>query len=120
MIMSTNLASPDATNASETTTPAMSLAQQPTASGHAVNDSSWRRWPRSLRDAIARAVGSIRSVGPYVAIELLLPGGSIIALALWTYRRRRATRGSASTVSTAAVPAERGVPFRCATPCTQR
>ncbi len=29
-----------------------------------------------------------RSVGPYLAIELLLPGGSLIALLLWLYQRR--------------------------------
>ena len=30
------------------------------------------------------AVG--RTLGPYMAIELLLPGGSLIALFLWLYR----------------------------------
>lgn len=27
-----------------------------------------------------------RNLGPYLAIELLLPGGSLLALALWVYR----------------------------------
>jgi hypothetical protein len=27
--------------------------------------------------------------GPYLAIELVLPGGSVIALLTWLYRRRR-------------------------------
>ena len=27
-----------------------------------------------------------RSFGPYLAIELLLPGGSLLALLLWLYR----------------------------------
>jgi hypothetical protein len=27
-----------------------------------------------------------RTFGPYLAIELLLPGGSLIALLLWLYR----------------------------------
>jgi hypothetical protein len=27
-----------------------------------------------------------RALGPYVAIELLLPGGSLVAVALWLYR----------------------------------
>jgi uncharacterized membrane protein len=31
-----------------------------------------------------------RAIGPYLAIELFLPGGSIVALLLWTYRRRLA------------------------------
>ena len=28
-----------------------------------------------------------RAAGPYLAIELLLPGGSVIALVIWLYRR---------------------------------
>jgi hypothetical protein len=32
------------------------------------------------------AVG--RALGPYVAIELLLPGGSLIALLYWLYRTK--------------------------------
>jgi len=31
---------------------------------------------------------TLRSLGPYAAIELLLPGGSLIALSLWAYRHR--------------------------------
>jgi hypothetical protein len=30
----------------------------------------------------------LRNLGPYAAIELLLPGGTLIALALWVYRHR--------------------------------
>jgi hypothetical protein len=33
-----------------------------------------------------RLVSSIRQLGPYAALELALPGGSLIALALWTAR----------------------------------
>ena len=29
-----------------------------------------------------------RNAGPYLAIELLLPGGSVIALLLWLFRKR--------------------------------
>ena len=29
-----------------------------------------------------------RNAGPYVAVELLLPGGSVIALLLWLFRHR--------------------------------
>jgi len=29
-----------------------------------------------------------RALGPYLAIELLLPGGSLVALLLWLYRTR--------------------------------
>jgi hypothetical protein len=30
-----------------------------------------------------------RAIGPYVAIEILLPGGSLIALLLWLCRAKR-------------------------------
>ena len=30
-----------------------------------------------------RLAGRVRSLGPYLAIELLLPGGSVVALLLW-------------------------------------
>jgi hypothetical protein len=39
----------------------------------------------------ARGVALVRSLGPYAAIELLLPGGSVLALLLWLYRRRQRT-----------------------------
>jgi hypothetical protein len=39
-----------------------------------------------------------RSLGPYVAIELILPGGSIMALLLWIYRHRLATRQAAARI----------------------
>jgi len=31
-----------------------------------------------------------RALGPYLLIELLVPGGSVLALLLWCYRMRRA------------------------------
>lgn len=34
----------------------------------------------------------LRAFASYAAIEVLLPGGSLIALATWLYRRRRAVR----------------------------
>lgn len=30
----------------------------------------------------------LKSLGPYAAIELVLPGGTLIVLALWAYRHR--------------------------------
>jgi hypothetical protein len=33
----------------------------------------------------------VRKFGPYLAVELLLPGGTLIALALYLYRNRRST-----------------------------
>jgi hypothetical protein len=31
----------------------------------------------------------VREFGPYAAVELLLPGGSVIAVLLWLYRRHK-------------------------------
>jgi hypothetical protein len=33
----------------------------------------------------------LRSFAPYALIEILLPGGSIVALTLWMLRRRKRT-----------------------------
>jgi hypothetical protein len=37
-----------------------------------------------------RLADSIRELGPYAAIALILPGGSLIALAAWSLRHRSA------------------------------
>jgi hypothetical protein len=42
---------------------------------------------RRLRAYAAAAVAKLRELAPYAAIELVLPGGSLIALLLWLYRR---------------------------------
>jgi hypothetical protein len=31
---------------------------------------------------------TMRALGPYAAVELILPGGSLIALSLWAFRHR--------------------------------
>jgi hypothetical protein len=36
---------------------------------------------------MTRIFALLREIGPYAAIELILPGGSLIALLLWLYRR---------------------------------
>jgi hypothetical protein len=36
----------------------------------------------------AQILALLRGLGPYAAIALLMPGGSLIALALWVYRHR--------------------------------
>jgi len=33
-------------------------------------------------------IGQLRNLGPYLAVELILPGGSLVALLLWFYRHR--------------------------------
>jgi hypothetical protein len=45
--------------------------------------------------AVEWILRQLRSLSPYLAVELLLPGGSIVALLLWTYRHRTAARPTA-------------------------
>ena len=35
-----------------------------------------------------RLPGLLRALGPYAAIELVLPGGTLIAIAVWAIRHR--------------------------------
>jgi hypothetical protein len=39
-----------------------------------------------LSTLLAKIIAGGRAIGPYGAIELLMPGGSLIALLLWIYR----------------------------------
>lgn len=50
------------------------------------------QWPlgkRTLGAWAAVAFARLRELAPYALIELLLPGGSVLALTLWFYRRRQ-------------------------------
>jgi hypothetical protein len=42
---------------------------------------------QTLGGWLRRGASILRAIGPYAAIELLLPGGSLMALALWLARR---------------------------------
>ena len=44
-----------------------------------------------LADLPARGRAFLEEFGPYVVIELILPGGSLIALLLWLYSRHKKT-----------------------------
>lgn len=45
--------------------------------------------PRMLSAYTAVVVAKLRDPAPYAAIELVLPGGSLMALLLWLYRRQK-------------------------------
>jgi hypothetical protein len=50
------------------------------------------RWTYALRDwgvYAAAAFVRLKKLAPYALIELILPGGSLMALLLWLYRRRK-------------------------------
>jgi hypothetical protein len=59
-----------------------------------LKSASWRdtRWTLALRNWIGQAASVIvrfKALAPYALIELVLPGGSVLALLLWLYRRRK-------------------------------
>jgi hypothetical protein len=54
----------------------------------------WRdaRWTYALRNwgvYTTAAFVRLKALAPYALIELILPGGSVMALLLWLYRRRK-------------------------------
>jgi len=52
----------------------------------------WTPGPRNLAPYAAAVIVKLRSLAPYALIELILPGGSVIALLLWLYRRQKTVR----------------------------
>lgn len=55
---------------------------------------NWRtaRWilaPRNWGGYAAAVMVRCKALAPYALIELVLPGGSVMALLLWLYRRRK-------------------------------
>jgi len=47
-----------------------------------------RRASQTSAGWLTRGVTVLRAVAPYAAIEILLPGGSLIAFGLWLFRRK--------------------------------
>lgn len=45
-----------------------------------------------VRSCAAAAVKRLRDLAPYALIELVLPGGSVMALLLWLYHRQKRSR----------------------------
>jgi hypothetical protein len=45
---------------------------------------SWKLAARAVA-----VIAKLRILAPYAAIELILPGGSLLALLLWLYRRQK-------------------------------
>jgi hypothetical protein len=41
-------------------------------------------------------VGRLRDLAPYALMELILPGGSLMAVLLWLYRRQKKPAGFAT------------------------
>lgn len=47
-----------------------------------------RAFGRTSRLSVAGLLATLRELGPYTALALILPGGSLIALAAWAFRHR--------------------------------
>jgi hypothetical protein len=56
----------------------------------------WAPVLRTLSAHAAVAVAKLRNLAPYAAMELILPGGSIVALLFWFYRRQKMRAGGAA------------------------
>jgi hypothetical protein len=52
-------------------------------------DGQQRPAPRTLSAYAAIVLAKLRDFAPYAAIELVMPGGSVMALLLWLYRRQK-------------------------------
>jgi hypothetical protein len=39
-----------------------------------------------------RLAAKLKDLAPYAALELVMPGGSVMALLLWLYQRQKKTR----------------------------
>jgi hypothetical protein len=49
----------------------------------------WTLAPRNWIRYAAAVIVRLKVLAPYALIELILPGGSVMALLLWLYRRRK-------------------------------
>jgi hypothetical protein len=55
----------------------------------------WTLGLRSWRACAAVVIVRLKAFAPYALMELVLPGGSVMALLLWLYRRRKTAVGFA-------------------------
>jgi hypothetical protein len=68
------------------------------ANSSILKGASWRdaRWMPALHNwggYAAAVIVRLKAIAPYALIELVLPGGSVMALLLWLYRRRKKGEG---------------------------
>jgi len=52
---------------------------------------------KGLGGNAAPVIARLKALAPYALIELVLPGGSVMALLLWLYRRRKNGAGFAQS-----------------------
>lgn len=66
-------------------TSTVQAGRAPTGGCHSRHRPAQRKWRAYAAAVLAKA----RDLAPYAAMELVLPGGSLMALLLWVYRRQR-------------------------------
>jgi hypothetical protein len=55
--------------------------------------------PSASTPLFRRVMLALKELAPYAAVELILPGGSLVALILWLHARRRARRAHELTIA---------------------
>ena len=58
---------------------------------------------RKLGQRAAAVWTNLKALAPYALIELVLPGGTVLAILCWLYRRRRIASRAAATTGLAAL-----------------
>jgi hypothetical protein len=58
----------------------------------------------SMPGWVMRGVAIAKALGPYAAIEILLPGGTLIAVGLWLYRSYRKRKAAGVPMTLVPVP----------------
>jgi hypothetical protein len=64
------------------------IKDRPRCQSRSLITDSWDR-ETILNTLLAKIIAGGRAIGPYAAIELLMPGGSLIAILLWIYRNNQ-------------------------------
>jgi hypothetical protein len=49
-----------------------------------------------IKGLIWKVIAMVKALGPYAAIELILPGGSLVLILLWLYRRSKGLQWNAT------------------------
>lgn len=50
---------------------------------------TFAKWLPNLKGNAIAVAARLKALAPYALMELIMPGGSVMALLLWLYRRRK-------------------------------
>jgi hypothetical protein len=65
-----------------------------------LSDAPGAEVPGKRGASAAGVVGKLWAIAPYAVMELILPGGSLMALLLWWYRRQKKPPGFLVSLNT--------------------